>query len=74
MIPNQAIRDIQRGQLLPVYLVLGEERVLVHRVVAAIRTAALQGGIADFNQEALTAGECDVDRVLSAVRTVPCLL
>lgn len=71
MIPNQAIRDIQRGQLLPVYLVLGEERVLVHRVVAAIRTAALQGGIADFNQEALTAGECDVDRVLSAVRTVP---
>jgi len=69
--PEQAIRDVESGQVRPIYLVVGEERVLVDRVVAAVRTAALQGGVADFNQELLTAGEVDVNRVLSAVRTVP---
>ncbi len=69
--PEQAIRDAQAGRVSPVYLVVGEERVLIDRVVAAVRSAALQGGVADFNQETLTAGEADVDRMLSAVRTVP---
>lgn len=71
MTPDQAERDAKSGHVLPVYLVVGEERVLADRVVAAVRTAALQGGLADFNEEILTAGDTDVDRVLSSVRTVP---
>lgn len=71
MTPEQAIRDAQAGRVSPVYLLMGEERVLIDRVVAAVRSAALQGGVPDFNQETLTAGEADVDRMLSAVRTVP---
>jgi len=54
-----------------VYLVVGEERVLVSRVVAAVRAAVLRGGESDFNHETLTAGECGVDVVLTAVRTLP---
>ncbi len=69
--PEQVIRDAQSGRILPVYLVVGEERVFSDRVINSLRTAALQGGVADFNQEVLTAGEVGVDRVLSAVRTVP---
>lgn len=69
--PEQVIRDARSGRILPVYLVVGEERVFSDRVIESVRTAALQGGAADFNQEVLTAGEVGVDRVLSAVRTVP---
>lgn len=69
--PDQVIRDAQSGRILPVYLVVGEERVLSDRVINTLRSVALQGGAADFNQEVVTAGEVGVDRVLSAVRTVP---
>ena len=71
MTPQDALRQAESGQLLPVYVVVGEERVLRDRVVAALREAALGGGLADFNEDKFTAGETDVDKVLSAARTVP---
>lgn len=71
MTPESAIEEAKRGALRPVYLVFGEEHFLRDQVVAALRAAALGGGIADFNEDKFTAGEVDVDRVLSAVRTVP---
>lgn len=71
MTPEEAISQAESGQLLPVYVVLGEERVLRDRVVAALREAALGGGLADFNEDKFTAGEADVDKVLAAARTVP---
>lgn len=71
MTPDLALRQAESGQLLPVYVVVGEERVLRDRVIAALREAALGGGLADFNEDKFTAGETDVDKVLSAARTVP---
>lgn len=71
MTPEQAIKKARAGELLPVYLVLGEERLLVEQVVAAVREAALAGGPAAFNEDKLIAGEADVDRVISAARMVP---
>ena len=71
MTPGEAIAQAKRGALLPVYVVVGEERFLRDQVVAAIRAAALGGGIAAFNEDKLQAGEADVDRVISAARTVP---
>jgi DNA polymerase III subunit delta len=47
--PDEAIAQAKSGALLPVYLVCGEERVLRDRVVAALREAALAGGLAEFN-------------------------
>lgn len=71
MTNEQAIRKAKAGELLPVYLVLGEEAFLAQEVVAAIREAALSGAAAAFNEEKLIAGEADVDRVLSAARMMP---
>ena len=71
MTPEAASAEAKAGKLRPVYVVLGEERLLRERVVAELRAASLGAGIAAFNEDKFTAGETDVDTVLSAVRTVP---
>jgi DNA polymerase-3 subunit delta len=71
MTPDEAIEKVQRGELLPIWLVLGEERVFRDQFVAVLKSAALGGGLADFNFDKFTAGEADVDKVLAATRTVP---
>jgi DNA polymerase III subunit delta len=69
--PEQAIRDASKGTLLPVYLVLGEERFLVDCVVTALREATAASGITGFNEDRYNAGESAVDSILSAVKMVP---
>jgi DNA polymerase-3 subunit delta len=69
--PAQALEQAKRGQLSPVYVVAGEERLLRDAVVAALRTASLGSAIAAFNEDRFTAGEVDVETVVSAARTVP---
>ena len=71
MTPAQAVAQARQGKLLPFYLVAGEERLLRDEVVAALRTAALAGGVAAFNEDKFTAGECAVEAVVSAARTMP---
>ena len=71
MTPEAAIAQAKKGALLPVYLVTGAEQWLRDQVVAELRAAALGGGVAAFNEDKFTAGEVDVDRVVSAARTVP---
>jgi DNA polymerase-3 subunit delta len=69
--PAEAVAQARKGALLPLYLVVGEERLLRDEVVGALRTAALAGGVAAFNEDKFTAGEVDADAVISAARTVP---
>jgi DNA polymerase III subunit delta len=69
--PDQAIAQAKQGRLLPVYVVAGEERFVRDQVVSELRTASLAGGVAEFNEDRFTAGEVDVDTVISAARTVP---
>jgi DNA polymerase-3 subunit delta len=69
--PDAAIAQAKKNALLPVYLVTGTEQWLRDQVVAELRTAALGGGVAAFNEDKFTAGETDVDRVVAAARTVP---
>ncbi len=71
MTPAQALDHARKGALLPVYLVVGEERLLRDEVVSELRAASLAGGVAAFNEDKFTAGEADVDRVIAAARTVP---
>jgi DNA polymerase-3 subunit delta len=71
MTPAQAIEQARKGQLLPVYLVAGEERLLRDEVVRELRSASLAGGVPAFNEDKFTAGEAEVDTILSAARTVP---
>jgi DNA polymerase III subunit delta len=69
--PDEAIAEAAAGKLRPVYLVLGEERLLVDRVVLAIREATAKGGIAGFNEDRFTAGEAKIETILSACRVLP---
>ena len=71
MTPAQAIDQARKGELLPVYLVAGEERLLRDEVVRELREASLGGGVAAFNEDKFTAGEADVETIVSAARTVP---
>jgi DNA polymerase-3 subunit delta len=69
--PSEAIEQAKKGRLLPVYVVVGEERLLRDQVVEALRAASLAGGVAAFNEDRFTAGEVDVEAVVAAARTVP---
>ena len=71
MTPAEAIAQAKKGKLLPLYVLVGEERFLRDQVVLEIRAAALGGGIAAFNEDKFQAGEVDIDRVIAAARTVP---
>ncbi|WP_437791377.1 DNA polymerase III subunit delta [Sorangium sp. So ce693] len=71
MTPDQALKEAATGALRPVYLVLGEERWLVDRVVSAIREAAAKGGIAGFNEDKFTAGDAPIESILGAARMLP---
>jgi DNA polymerase III subunit delta len=69
--PGEAIAQARGGRLLPFYLVTGEERLFRDQVVAELRTAAIGGGPAAFNEDKFTAGDVGVETVLMAARTVP---
>jgi DNA polymerase III subunit delta len=71
MTPEDASERARRGELLPIYLLLGEERLLRDEAQSAIVKAALAGGLAEFNTDKFTAGETDVEKILGATRTVP---
>ena len=71
MTPDAAIREAKKNELRPIYLVVGDEQVLRDEVVAQIRAAALGSGVAAFNEDRFTAGETDVEKIVSAARTVP---
>ncbi len=71
MSPDEAMTQAQSGKLLPLYLLLGEERFLRSRVVAALRAATTAGGVPGFNEDEFTAGESSAESVLSAARTMP---
>jgi DNA polymerase-3 subunit delta len=69
--PADAIAQARSGKLLPLYIVAGDEHLLRDEVVSELRTAALAGGVAAFNEDKFTAGEADVDKIIGAARTVP---
>ncbi len=71
MTPDEAIRKARAGDLLPVYLVAGEERLLRDEVVAALREASLAGGLADFNEDKFLAQETKVEKIVAAAQTLP---
>lgn len=73
MTPELAIREAKDDALRPVYLVLGEERLWVERVVTALRQAATAGGTPGFNEDKFTAGESHVDAVVAAANMLPML-
>ena len=73
MTPEQAIAEAKAQNLRPIYLVIGEESYLEAEVLAALKSAALVGGVPGLNEDKFVAGEVDVEKVLAAARTLPML-
>lgn len=71
MTPETARARAAKGDLLPVYLVVGDERLLRDEVVAALREASLSSGLAELNEDKLSAGETAADKVVAACQTLP---
>lgn len=71
MTPEKAIAEAEKGNLLPVYLIYGEERLLVDQVVGAIRRKVAAAGIAGLNDDVLDAPSAGIDEVLQVARTMP---
>jgi DNA polymerase-3 subunit delta len=69
--PDQAILTAKKGELLPVYLIVGEERHLADQVVSALRQKATEGGVEGLNDDTMDAPGATVDSVLSVARTMP---
>jgi DNA polymerase-3 subunit delta len=69
--PEEAIAEIEGGRARPVYVVLGDERVLADRVVAAARAHVVEGATAAFNVDVLEAGEAPIGKILEAANTLP---
>lgn len=61
------------GQLLPVYVVVGEERYLRRQFVDALKTEVMRGGIAGLNEDEWTAAEVDAAKVVAVAKTMPML-
>ncbi|MCL2726576.1 MAG: DNA polymerase III subunit delta [Polyangiaceae bacterium] len=71
MTPEEAVKRAERGDLLPVWLLMGEERFVRDQALAAIVKSALAAGVPEFNLDTFTAGDTSIDKVLAATRTVP---
>lgn len=75
MTPDEAIKDARAGNLRPVYLVVGEEVVLVQGVVKALRSAAMKDGIEGLNEDLFNAGDGDLrdsaESPIGAARMMP---
>jgi DNA polymerase-3 subunit delta len=71
--PEQAISQAQKGELLPVYLIVGEERHLSSQVIAAVRKAVMSGGVEGLNDDTMDAPQKSVEEVLAVARTLPML-
>ncbi|MCP4498728.1 MAG: DNA polymerase III subunit delta [Deltaproteobacteria bacterium] len=62
---------IEDGPLPPVLAFGGEERVFVDDAIAIIRRRALEGGLADFNYDRVSAKEKDASEIFCIARTLP---
>ena len=65
------LKSLGRGDIKPVYLLLGPERLLMRRAVEAVRRAALGDGPRDFNEDVFRASESRIEDVVRSARTLP---
>ena len=69
---RQALSEARAGKLRPVVCVVGSETLLIERVVAAVRRAVADGGIAGFNEDLFHGGsKVDAAKVVAAAETLP---
>ncbi|MGB5809541.1 MAG: DNA polymerase III subunit delta [Polyangiales bacterium] len=68
---HDVIKGAADGNLSPVYVLLGTERLLIERAVDAIRRAVDAAGVPGFNIDLYDGKGLDAAPVISAARTLP---
>ena len=68
---NDVTKRASKGSLDPVYVLVGTERLLIERVVDAVRKVVDSMGVSGFNVEVFDGKGLDAARVISAARTIP---
>ena len=68
---NDVTKRASKGSLDPVYVLVGTERLLIERVVDAVRKVVDSMGVPGFNVEVFDGKGLDAARVISAARTIP---
>jgi DNA polymerase-3 subunit delta len=68
---TELFASLARGTVAPVYLLYGEEDLLVEEALDAILQAALEGGDRTFNLDVLGAGETDGREIAAAASSFP---
>lgn len=73
MTPEELLEELDRAEIRPVYLVLGEEDYAADLAVRRLREVVTAGQIPGFNEDRFTVGEPQgsVDAVLSAAKCLP---
>ncbi|MBO9665530.1 MAG: DNA polymerase III subunit delta [Bdellovibrio sp.] len=64
-------RDLEKGQLAPMYFLFGEEPYLLNQSVDRFKYAVLTEGAIDFNYSLFYASDADIVQVRDAVETLP---
>ena len=69
--PRDVYTRLKAGDIAPLYLFVGPERLLVDRVVVQLKQQVLTGAFAEMNFLALTAKDKPIGEVLDACLTAP---
>lgn len=64
-------KDLEKGQLAPLYFIFGDEPYLLNQSVERFKYAVLTEGAVDFNYSLFYASDADVSVVRDAVETLP---
>lgn len=68
---STAVDNARKGQLLPVYLLGGDERLSITRAVEVIRTAVVGGGPRGLSEDLFDGKQSSAGAVITAARTLP---
>jgi len=63
--------DVRSGQLLPVYVLFGQEPFLLRQAYDVLFAASVKGGPRGFNEQVFQADKISGDEVASACKTLP---
>ena len=68
---EQIIRDVQAGNIKPIYYLMGDESYYIDRVADFIVNAVLKPEEQDFNLMTFFGAEADIDAIIAAARSYP---
>lgn len=71
MKPADLWKQIEKGKIGPVYVLIGPERFLIDRAATQLREAITRDGVPGFDDDLFHAKETRVESVVAAARTLP---